>query len=105
MKIINNKKEAIQELKRISTRTNSENNNKINKIVEDILQEVKISGDTAVEKYTRKFDGFNPDPMQVSVDQIKNAWNEIDNNLKAHLRKLTKEFKNSMKKKFLNLSL
>jgi len=27
MKIINNKKEAIQELKRISTRTNSENNN------------------------------------------------------------------------------
>ena len=29
MKIINCKKEAIKELKRISTRTNSENNNKI----------------------------------------------------------------------------
>jgi len=50
MKIINNKKEAIDELKRISTRTNSENNNKINAIVEDILHEVKISGDKAVEK-------------------------------------------------------
>ena len=80
MKIINNKKEAIEELKRISTRTNSENNNKIRTIVEEILQEVKISGDVAVEKYTKKFDGFNPDPMQVNTDQIKNAWEKIDNN-------------------------
>ena len=85
MKIINNKTEAIEELKRISTRTNSENNNKINTIVEDILQEVKISGDKAVEKYTKKFDGFDPNPMQVNADQIKNAWDTIDNNLKHSL--------------------
>jgi len=86
MKIINKKKEAIEELKRISTRTNSENNNKINRIVEEIIQEVKISGDIAVEKYTKKFDGFDPNPMQVSADQIKNAWDEIDNNLKHSLK-------------------
>jgi len=85
MKILNNKKDAIKELKRISTRTNSENNNKINRIVEEIIQEVKISGDIAVEKYTKKFDGFDPNPMQVSADQIKNAWDEIDNNLKRSL--------------------
>ena len=85
MKIINKKKEAIEELKRISTRTNSENNNKINKIVEEILKEVKNDGDIAVKKYTRKFDGFDPDPMQVSTDQIKNAWDGIDNNLKQSL--------------------
>ena len=85
MKIINNKKEAIEQLKRISTRTNSENNNNINKIVDEILQEVKISGDIAVKKYTKEFDGFDPDPMQVSADQIKNAWDEIDNNLKHSL--------------------
>ena len=83
MKIINKKKEAIEELKRISTRTNSENNNKINRIVEEIIQEVKISGDIAVEKYTKKFDGFDPNPMQVSADQIKNAWDEIDNKFEA----------------------
>ena len=47
MNIIKNKKDAIKELKRISTRTNSENNNKINAIVEEILQEVKTSGDLA----------------------------------------------------------
>jgi len=80
MKIINNKKEAFEELKRISTRTNSENNNKINRIVEEIIQEVKISGDIAVEKYTKKFDGFYPEPMQVSAKQIKNAWDNINNN-------------------------
>ena len=42
MKIISNKKEAIEELKRISTRTNSENNNNINIIVEKILQDVNF---------------------------------------------------------------
>jgi len=90
MKIINDKKEAIEELNRISTRTNSDNNNKINTIVEEILQEVKISGDTAVEKYTKKFDGFDPNPMQVNADQIKKAWDEIDNNLKRSLEEAHK---------------
>ena len=85
MKIINNKKEAIHELKRISNRTNSENNNKINAIVEKILQEVKTNGDIAVEKYTKKFDGFDPTPMQISENDLKNAWNDIDNNLKQSL--------------------
>ena len=68
MKIVNNKKEAIQELQRISNRTNLENNNKINLIVAEILDEVKTHGDIAVERYTQKFDGFNPNPMQVSKD-------------------------------------
>ena len=98
MKIINNKQDAIQELKRISTRTNSENNNKINRIVEEIIQEVKISGDTAVEKYTKKFDGFDPDPMLVSAEQIKKAWDEIDNNLKRSLEVAHKRIQKFHKK-------
>ena len=85
MKIINNKKDAIQELKRISSRTNSENNHKINIVVEEILQEVKTYGDAAVEKYTKKFDGFNPVPMEVSSIDLKNAWDKIDNKLKRSL--------------------
>ena len=98
MKIINNKKEAIDELERISTRTNSEKNNKVNTIVEAILQEVKISGDKAVEKYTKKYDGFDPDPMRVSADQIKNAWDEIDNNLKRSLEVAHKRIQKFHKK-------
>ena len=93
MKIINNKKDAIQELKRISTRTNSENNNNINAIVEEILREVKIFGDIAVEKYTKKFDGFNPNPMQVSTDQLRKAWDEIDGDLKHSLEVAYKRIK------------
>ena len=93
MKIINNKKDAIQELKRISARTNSENNNKINKIVEEILQEVKNYGDKAVGKFTKKFDGFNPDPMQVSAYELKDAWDEIDDDLKHSLKVAHKRIK------------
>ena len=93
MKIINNKKEAIQELKRISNRTNLENNNKINLIVEEILQEVKTYGDAAVEKYTKKFDGFHPDPMQISENELKDAWAEIDSNLKRSLEVAYKRIK------------
>ncbi len=85
MKIINNKQQAIQELKRISERTISGNNNKINSIVENILQEVKDCGDKAVEKYTKKFDGFNPSPMQISSKALKLAWDETDKNLKKSL--------------------
>ncbi len=93
MKIINNKKEAAQELKRIATRTNSENNNRINSTVEEILKEVKNNGDIAVEKYTRKFDGFNPNPMQVSADELKDSWDEIDVNLKRSLEVASKRIK------------
>ena len=85
MRIINDKKEAFQELKRIATRTNSEHNHKINAIVEGILQEVNTYGDIAVEKFTKKFDGFNPNPMQVGAETIKNAWDEIDSHLKRSL--------------------
>jgi len=98
MKIINNKEEAIQELKRISTRTNSENNNKINSIVEEILHEVKFSGDIAVEKYTKKFDGFNPNPMLISENDLRDAWNEIDSNLKRSLEVAHKRIQKFHKK-------
>ena len=45
MEIINNKQKAIQELRRISQRTTSGNNKKIDSIVEQILEDVKINGD------------------------------------------------------------
>ncbi len=85
MKIINNKEKAFQELRRISQRTTSGNNRKITSIVEDILYEVKVYGDKSVEKYTKKFDGFNPKPMRVSNKDLKKAWEETDHQLKKSL--------------------
>ena len=93
MKIINNKQKAIQELNRIAARTTSENNKKINSIVEEILQEVKNNGDQAVKNYTKKFDGFNPEPMQVSTNELKDAWNDLDSNLKSSLEVAYKRIK------------
>ncbi len=94
MKIINNKQKATQELKRISQRTASGSNKKVNAIVEDILQEVKMHGDKAVERYTKKFDGFHPKPMHVSTDDLKEAWNETDHHLKTALENAYERIKN-----------
>jgi len=85
MKIISDKQEALNELKRISARTTSDNNNKIHKVVETILNEVKNHGDLAVENYTKKFDGYNPDPMQISSNDLKDAWNKTSSTLKNSL--------------------
>ena len=82
MKIINNKKEAIDELKRISTRTNSENNNKVNKLVEDILQEVKNYGDIAVEKYTKNPNEDNKNLVKTSLNK---AFSLIDKAVKKNV--------------------
>ena len=93
MKIINNKQKAIQELKRISSRITFEKDNKINTLVAKILDEVKNYGDLAIEKYTKKFDGFNPQPMKVSKNDLRDAWNEIDSNLKKSLETAHKRIK------------
>ena len=105
MKIIHNKQEAIKELIRISARTTSESNNSVNSIVQDILQEVKVDGDKALEKYTKKFDGFNPNPMQVSSNDLSKAWNETKSDLKSSLEIAYERIKNSMKRKFQLLLL
>ena len=94
MEIINNKKRAIQELRRISQRTTSGNNKKIDSIVQNILQEVKNHGDKAVEKYTKEFDGFLPKPMQVSPKTLKAAWEETDQYLKQSLKIAFQRIKN-----------
>ena len=46
-----------------------------------------------MEKYTKKFDGFTPDPMQVSPIDLKDAWNEIDSSLKHSLELAHKRVK------------
>ncbi len=87
MKIIKNYNEAINELSRIEDRTNFENNKDINLLVSNILQEVKRDGDKAVEKFTNKFDGYHPSPIQVSQNELKEAWNSTESNLKKALEK------------------
>ncbi len=91
MKIIDNKQKAIEELGRISKRTTSEND--INSIVEEILNEVKKDGDAAIEKYTKKFDGYNPSPMEISNKNLRDAWEKTDYNLKRSLENAYKRIR------------
>ena len=86
MKIIDNKIETIRQLKKIAERTNIENNDEINLTVKKILKDVKKNGDTAVKKYTLKFDGFNPEPMRVTLEEIEQAWHSTSIELQKALK-------------------
>ena len=90
MKIIDNKIEILSQLKKIGERTNIENNDEINLTVKTILKDIKNHGDTAVKNYTLKFDGFNPEPMRVTIEEIEKAWYSTN----CELQKALKNAKN-----------
>lgn len=55
--------------------------------VEDIIKNVKNNGDSAVIKYTRKFDGVTLDNLSVSSKEITDAYQVVDDQYLASLRK------------------
>lgn len=59
------------------------------KIVSDILQNVRENGDKAVFEYTEKFDGYKYDSktIRVSDDEINNAYNNYDKELISIMEK------------------
>lgn len=62
------------------------------KIVADILDNVRNNGDKAVFEYTEKFDGYKYDSssIRVSEDEINNAYNNYDKELIAVMEKAYK---------------
>ena len=85
MKITDNKNESIKELGRIAERTSLDNNDEINNVVKTILRDVKRNGDEAIKKYTLRFDGFNPEPIRVSEQEISSAWEYTNDDLRKAL--------------------
>ncbi|WP_295622414.1 histidinol dehydrogenase [uncultured Methanobrevibacter sp.] len=55
--------------------------NEILSIVSDILMDVKENKDEAVKRYTAKFDKAELEDLQVSKDEIKEAYDNLDKNL------------------------
>ena len=86
MNIVNNEIEILNELKRIENRINLENNEEVNTTVKKILEDVKNQGDEALKKYTLKFDGFSPDPLNVSKKEITKAWEKTTKPLQEALK-------------------
>lgn len=56
-------------------------------IVSDILKDVKENQDEAVKRYTAKFDKAELDDLQVSEDEIKEAYDNLDENLIEALKR------------------
>ncbi len=57
------------------------------KIVEEIINDVRVNGDKAVKKYTAKFDGVELDNLRVSVEEIEEAYKLVDDKYIESLRK------------------
>jgi len=74
----------------------------VNRIVEEILTNVKNRGDEAVRDYTEKFDGVRLDSFLVSKEEIDEAFNSIDKNLKEDLIKARDNIKRYHDKQMLH---
>lgn len=64
----------IRQLKQRSRKTDP----KIEQTVSDIIENVRINGDQAVQKYTLKFDGKLPEELEVSQTKMKEYANSSD---------------------------
>lgn len=64
--------------------------NEILNIVSDILKDVKENKDEAVKGYTAKFDKAVLDDLQVSEDEIKEAYDNLDKDLIEALQRASK---------------
>lgn len=55
-------------------------------IVADIIKNVKENGDKALVEYCKKFDGAKDDVIEVTEEEVENAFNEVDEELLNILR-------------------
>ncbi|MGE7091633.1 histidinol dehydrogenase [Lysinibacillus sp. NPDC048646] len=56
------------------------------KVVRQVLADVRAQGDAAVRTYTEKWDGFVPDELRVTKDEIEAGANALDEQLYADLK-------------------
>ena len=51
---------------------------KVRKSVEEILNNIEKRGDSAIRELSRKFDNFSPDSFRLSEDEINQMFNKIE---------------------------
>lgn len=61
-------------------------NRELLQTVGKLMSEVRANGDAALKRLTRQFDGFHPDSLQVSADEIQNAAREVPDRLKQAIQ-------------------
>ena len=71
--------------------------------VQTILNEIKLSGDSALQKYTLQFDGIKLNSFLVIEKEIKEAENQVEDDLKEAISLASKNMKNFIPLKNKNL--
>lgn len=74
----------------------------INITVEKIVEDVKQDGDSAILKYTKKFDGADLETMEVTKEEIEKAWKRTPQSLKDALIKAGNNIKKFHEKQKIN---
>lgn len=72
--------------------------NNVLDIVSDILNNIKDKGDEAVKSYTEKFDGVLIDNLKVTEDEIKEAYDTLDESLLIALKQAASNIEKFHKK-------
>ncbi len=85
LRCVTNFEDSITELERITKRTTGGSQIKAIETVNTILQEIEENGDQALLEYTKKFDGFTPEPLSISPDKLLEAWESTPNQLQNSL--------------------
>jgi len=67
-----------------------ENDRKVEAIVSEIIETVKLGGDNAVKEYSKKFDGWTPNCIEISKAEMEKLAKDSDKNFVASLEKAAK---------------
>lgn len=66
----------------VSTYTKQTSDPEIERAVDDILKDVRVSQDDALRKYSEKFDGVKINDFRVPKEALNKAYDSIDDKLK-----------------------
>lgn len=70
MQLVKKDEKTTREFVRQLMQRAGEKDQKVDQVVADILEQVRLRGDAAVREYTEKFDGHAPDQIEVSQSEI-----------------------------------
>ena len=86
IEIIKNKNE-IEDFFKVLKKRGAVNSGDFSNTVKEIVKDIELNGDEALEKYTKKFD--NPDfdikNIEIKKDKLKEAFDSLDENTKKVL--------------------
>jgi len=85
LRCVRDPQQAVIELKRLTQRTTTHQQMEVRDRVDGILEDVRERGDAAVRDFTQRFDGFDPQPLQVPAEELERAWTQLPSDLRDAL--------------------